>query len=142
MATDRRSSPVQFTLKDVDGEEHNYICTPHSTTEAASIILCLLSSFTELAAKVAGEAVKRQGMDVELEEVFRDPELLAEMGAAAQAGVARVPPAMLPSLFLHTKRDGQALRDKGNYDAAFAGNHKEWFAAVYHIVAVNRFLPF
>lgn len=67
---------------------------------------------------------------------------LAQVGAALRTGLAgakAVP--VVRALVKWTHRDGKALRDPGEFNAAYRGNYGELARALFEIVKVNRLFP-
>jgi len=139
---DRRTSPVLFHLNDAEGAAHAYVCTPHDTTSASPICIELLAAFAPMIAELAALSAAKRGIDVELEEVFKDPDVLRGLAGQLSAGLPKLSQQTIRSLFTFCTRDGEQLRDRGAYDAAYAGNMFEFIQAAVQIVKVNKFLPF
>jgi len=143
MTTDRRATPITITLEDREGVPHDYCIIPHDTTTASPILVELLGAFSPLMARVAAEANRGRGGDTDLKELLlRDPEVAEKMGEQFGAGVVKLSPAALKSLFMFTTRDGQPMKDRLQYDVAYAGNMLEWLQAAVAIVRANGFIPF
>lgn len=141
---DRRAEPTTATINDADGAPHDYIITPHSTTAATPLLLALGKAFAPLLTQAAAARLRVQGMDAELglSELMSDPALVGSMGDKAGQALGALDPELIPRLFAFTLRDGQPMSNRGNYDAAYAGNAVELVQAAVQIISTNRFVPF
>lgn len=139
---DRRATPVTFQLTDVDGNDHDYLVTPHSTTEAEPLLLSLGAAFAPLLAQVVAEKARADRERISAEELLASNEVVERLGAELGTALSKVDAKLLPSLLTHVRRDGEPLRDRGNKDAAFAGNLFEYAQLLVQVVKVNKFLPF
>lgn len=122
-----------FQIKDRQGKMHEYAVMLHNATEAVDLAYELTAHVAE-PALVAIVNVLAAGKDL------GDMDTSALARAVAQAFKA-LTPATQARLFEYAARDGKLLKDKAEFNAAYAGNYGEMMAAALAIVRCNGFVP-
>jgi hypothetical protein len=122
-----------FKLKDRKGAEHEYAVFLHNASEAVGLAY-------ELTAHVAEPAL------LAIVNVLASGKELADMDTSALArATAQAFKALTPQtqarLFEYVARDGKMLKERAEFDAAYAGNYGEMMAAALAIVRCNGFVP-
>ena len=154
-----------FTIKDSDGEEHEYSTISHPPTEGMSILWTLIAlggePLARLAQSVIADALQAGGEEAaDVIEVVEDEVKISdrmmsiigdiELNSIDFTGAARdlrLVMSQLPlnelvhKLLKYTTRDGKPLTSKTNFDQAYTANYFEMLNACWRVIASNGFLP-
>ena len=141
-----------FHLNDADGDQHEYLVTPHNGDDGLSVVLRLMSVGIEPLAR-ALEGALRELMNQGGVSTLRD---IAALDLSSLAGSLAIADAahdlstilsrpdsadVIKSLLKHTTRDKRPLRTPTNFAEAYARNYVELLGVVWRVVQHNRFLP-
>jgi hypothetical protein len=131
--------PLEFTLLDADGAEHKYVVTPHRPQAGMRIVHQLFAVFAPSLL-----ALIPPGMISALKSGRGAGELLAQIDLAAAGPALSIALGSLPAdieaaILAETTRDGKALKNPANFDAAYARNYWEALQAVQKVTVYNGF---
>lgn len=139
-----------FTLKDAEGNEHEYQMIAHAADEGEEIMwhltamaagplgALLQSMIGEL---IVGERSMTELLDTDPKTLFAGVDL-AEVGKSLQPILASPTMRDLSAKLLrHTTRDGKALSDKMTRALAYQRNYTEMHRALLEAIRFNRFFP-
>lgn len=149
-----------FTLKDAEGETHEYECTRHKGDKglplasqiAALLVGPVITSLGPLAlgafgSMTGGGKITKAGMMVA---ILTDPKVRAGMdfaalSEAAKAAITGLPPETIYRILEYTNRDGKALVNGSTptqaFNVGYAGNYMELGQAVFEVAKHNGFFP-
>jgi hypothetical protein len=125
----------QFTLKDADGNEHQYSGAQFGATEGEKILWELVtligpSMGSLLVAWVNGDG-DMSSMDLSLDAGTLGQELTRALRMGNMPGLRR-------GILLQTFRDGEALHKKEVFDRVYAANYLELLLVQKEVLRVNR----
>lgn len=160
MADDIDGNIQRFTLKDADGNPHEYVLVRHGATRGQKIMWQLVALGVEPLAQIgagivsAAEVFDKLGdlLNVAKGEGAGDPSLeairpmldavdLKQLGANIRNAILSTDmPQLTLDLVANMTRDAKGLDKAQNFDAAFQGNYVELQQAVWQSVVRNRFI--
>ena len=124
----------KWVCKDKNGDEHQYWCHPFKASEGEGILGELLALLGPTIGSIAMSAAMSDGEGID-RSVDIDPAAVgAELRMAIRQGNL---PGLRARLFAKTYRDGNALKKGQHFDAAYAGNYLEMYAAQWEVLRVN-----
>ena len=132
------AAPIQFTLPDAQGEEHNYEATYHLAIEGFPLAAQWMTGVLEPLASVLG--IELQDFKMAL-----DFKLDASFSAGAGAKALRellLDPATFPMLratLSHTRRDGVSLASDAVFNSVYRANYAEFMVAAQRVAEANGF---
>lgn len=146
----------EFTLKDAQGQEHQYLCIPHKTSDGTKLCNRILAIAGEPLGRVLSsnlvtliEMFQQGKIDVDSDAdqligVLKDLDidLGSIVGDIARAVALAGDDKFFKELLKHTTRDGKQLTDPANYEPAYQANYAEQLQAVAKVIMINGFIPF
>tara|TARA_R110001599_G_scaffold100302_2_gene256832 strand:- start:4933 stop:5469 length:537 start_codon:yes stop_codon:yes gene_type:complete len=136
------AAPIQFTLPDAQGEEHNYEATYHLAIEGFPLAAQWMTGVLEPLASVLGIELQDfkmgdgQALDFKLDASF-------SAGAGAKAlRELLLDPATFPMLratLSHTRRDGVSLASDAVFNSVYRANYAEFMVAAQRVAEANGF---
>jgi hypothetical protein len=134
--SDRPPNMHTATIKDVDGNPHEYLITLHPPTEGEILMWQLAELAGESLGGILSAALSGGSLDLDAGIDF----------SAAGRDVANAlrrtnMPAFRAALLKHTIRDGKRLDDPMNFNEAYQANYAEIFLAMKEVLQVNRLFP-
>jgi hypothetical protein len=147
--TDQELGVRRLTLKDADGQPHEYVLLRHDAEKGLEICFVLLGHAAGaivplmeplLSGEVSIGAIL-SGNDAAAEKAFEGVDL--SKAAAEIKGLLLDPKSvgLVKDLVSETSRDGKPLRIPANFAEAYRGNYFELLRLLWKVIEYNRFFP-
>ena len=121
-------------IADRDGVEHDYLIVLHPASEGEELMWQLAAMAGESLGGLRAGALGGQGLDADAD--------FAAMGRDLANALRRTNMGDFRAKVLkHATRDGQALANPINFNAAYQANYGELLKAIREVLRVNRLFP-
>ena len=140
--------PVEFNLKDAEGDSVTYSVVLHPGSEALTLLWSIIQAGAQPLARLLEGNLGRlidaltSEQSVELSELVNELDLRLSDAVRDVFGIIQAAGAdiLVRELLSHTYRDGVSLKGTKAFDDAYTANYGEMIEAVVKVVKVNRFL--
>ena len=124
----------KWTCEDRNGVVRKYWCYPFKAAEGEAILAELLALLGPTMGSIAVSMAMGDGEGLDRTVDIDASAIGGELRQAIRSGNL---PGLRERLLAKTFRDGAALKLPGNFDAAYAGNYQEMYAAQWEVLRVN-----